>query len=253
MEICHMMAKLVCASALLVAAGAANGAVFGVNTVDAGGVSGGSLGNPITWSGGAAYNPATGGDRPPSQFAGAPGSAAFFDSYVAIDPNGPSVGASGASSTATDGYAAQGPSNIINPTAPTTIFQADRLTGIWFNTAPVLSGPGDRVFIAQITLRAASAPTLTTAGVLVNIKDAQTANPNGSLGALRFGLANASNNSGLWGQSYYLDAVARPVSGVNATFNGGTSFAIYVVAIPTPGAAGLAGVAGLVALRRRRA
>jgi hypothetical protein len=251
MEICHMMAKLVCASALLVAAGAANGAVFGVNTVDAGGVTGGSLGNPITWTGGAAFNPAQGSDRPPSQFA-APASV-FFDSYVALDPNGPSVASTGASSTATDGYAAQGPSNIINPTSPTTVFQSDRLTGIWFNTALVNSGPGDRLFIAQITLRAASAGTLNTAGVLVNIKDAQTVNPNGSLGALRFGLANASNNSGLWGQSYYLDAVARPATGATGAFVGGTTYAIYVVAIPTPGAAGLAGVAGLVALRRRRA
>ncbi len=249
-----MVTKLLSASAILTVAGMASGATFGVNTVDAGGVNGGSLGNPITWTGGAAYNPATGGDRPPSQFAGTPGSAPFFDSYVALDPKGPSVGASGASSTATDGYAAQGPSNIINPSSPTTIFQADRLTGIWFNTSPVQSGPGDRLFIAQITLRAASASSLTTAGVLVNIKDAGTANADGELGALKFGVANASNNGGKWGQSYYLTAIGTAVSGVNSTFNGGTSFAIYVqaVPVPTPGAAGLAGLAGLVALRRRR-
>jgi MYXO-CTERM domain-containing protein len=250
MEIFSMVTKLLSASAILTVAGMASGATFGVNTIDAGGVTGGSLGAPITWTGGAAFNPGTGSDRPASPN-GIFGVAALgVDSYVAIDPIGPSTASSTTSST--DGYQAAGPSNIISPTSPTTIFQADRLTGIWFNTAQVQSGPGDRLFIAQITLRAASAGTLNTAGVLVNIKDAGTVNADGELGALKFGLANATNNGGKWGQSYYLTTVARPATGATGAFVGGTSYAIYVQAVPTPGAAGLAGLAGLVALRRRR-
>lgn len=193
-----MVTKLLSASAILAVAGVASGATFGVNTVDAGGVTGGSLGNPITWTGGAAFNPGTGSNFPASPNGIFGNAAVEFDSYVAIDPIGPSTASSTSSSP--DGYQALGPSNIINPTSPTTIFQNDRLTGIWFNAGAgggfVNSGPGDRIFIAQITLRAASAGTLTTAGVLVNIKDAGTANPNGTLGALRFGLANATNNGG---------------------------------------------------------
>jgi len=258
MEICHMMAKLFCASALLAAAGAANGAVFGVNTVDAGGIPGGALGSPITWThatNGAAYNNASNaGDGPvsPTLIFNIP--AAEFDSYIAIDPVGPSTGNSTSSST--DGYQALGPGNVIVPTGQTTVLSSGSLGGVWFNAAAgggfVNSGAGDRLFITQLSLRPGSSG-LDTAGLLVNIKDAGTANPNGSLGSLKFGLANATNNGGLWGQSYYLDTVVRTISNVNTNFNGGTSYAVFIVAVPAPGAAGIAGLAGLVAIRRRRA
>lgn len=257
MEICHMMAKLFCASALLAAAGAANGAVFGVNTIDAGGVTGGSLGSPITWTHATnsnSYNNGAGSDLPPSPALIDLSAAVGFDSYIAIDPNGPSTG--NTTTNPPDGYQCLGPGNVITPTGQSSVFASGSLSGVWFNAAAgggfVNSGAGDRIMIAQISLRPGSSG-LSTAGVLANIKDAGTVNPNGSLGSLRFGLANATNNGGLWGQSYYLDTVTRTISGVSAAFNGGTSYAVYIVAVPAPGAAGLAGLAGLVAIRRRRA
>lgn len=201
-----------CAGACGVVAGAADGAAFQVNLIDAGGVVGGSLGSPITWSGGAAFNPGGQANTPPDQSAapGNPNAPAFLDSYVAIDPIGPSFPES--ASSAADGYTALGPSNIIGPTAPTTIFQTDRLTGVWFNAGAnggfVTSGVGpsglDRMFIAQISLRPSSSDPATQ-GLMVNIKDAGTLNSDGELGALRFGAASATNNNGKWGQSYYLD------------------------------------------------
>lgn len=242
------------AAGLAVLAGVAGGASFGVNTVDAGGVAGGALGNPITWTGGSAFNPGTGSDFPPSVEGILAVANLRFDSYVAIDPVGPTSSTLNPA-TGLEGYQCLGPSNIIRPTAPTTIFQADRLTGIWFNAGAnggfVTSGAGDRIFIAQVTLRAGSSDP-TTAGVLVNIRDAGTANIDGELGALRFGAANATNNGGKWGQSYYLDFVTRLTAPIVNPVVGATSYAIYVVAVPGPGAAGVIAAAGLVAVKRRR-
>jgi len=257
-----MVTKLLSASALLAVAGVASGAAFNVNTIDAGQVAG-ALGAPITWShgtNGAAYNNGSnGGDGPPSPTLIFNIAAAAFDSYIAIDPVGPSTG--NTSSNSNDGYQALGPGNVITPTGQTSVLGAvgtnGSLGGVWFNANAqggfVTSGPGDRLFMSQISLRpGATAPT--TEGILANIKDAGTASSDGALGTLKFGAANASNNGGLWGQSYYLDFVTRTIANVNANFNGGTSYAIYIVAlpIPGPGAAGLAGLAGLVAMRRRR-
>ncbi|MFM9957217.1 MAG: hypothetical protein ACKVZJ_04010 [Phycisphaerales bacterium] len=259
------MAKLVCASALLVAVGTASAVPFGINTVDVGGIPGGSLGNPITWTGpagagntGAAFNPATGGNFAPAQQSIAGNAAIGWDSYAMLDPIGRSTASS--STTTSDGYTASSPSNALFPTAtPTTFFGASgangSMSGVYFNAGAgggfLPSGPGDRLFIAQITLRAgSSAPT--TQGALINIRDFGSP-ATGSLGLLRFGLANASNNGGNWGASYYLDFRATATTGLTGAFATSTSYEIFVVQVPTPGAAGLAGIAGLVALRRRRA
>ncbi len=247
-----------CAAACGVAAGVAHGAAFQVNTIDAGGVQGGSLGNPITWTGGAAFNPGAGSNFPPSPNAIFASPAVGFDSYVAIDPNGPSTASSTSSST--DGYQSLGPSNIIGPTSPTTIFQTDRLTGIWFNAGAnggfVTSGVGptgmDRMFIAQISLRPTSSDP-TTQGVLVNIRDAGTQNSDGELGALRFGAANATNNNGKWGQSYYLDFVRRFNPSIfPVTPPPPAAYEIYIVAVPGAGTATTLALVGVAALRRRR-
>ncbi|MFM9958501.1 MAG: hypothetical protein ACKVZJ_10520 [Phycisphaerales bacterium] len=221
-------------------------ASFDVNTIDAGGIPGGSLGNPIVWSGGAAFQAVNGSDSPPTwpdiQFDPALG----FDSYVAIDPVGPS--------SFPPGYTARGPDGIFTPGGGPSLFSTAALSGVWFTNGPdsgfVGSGAGDRIFIAQITLRLTSSGP-NTQGVLVNLRDSGTGNA-GALGLLRFGLANASNNGGLWAQSYYLDVETRAVSGVSPTFNGGTSYAIYIRAIPAPGVGGVLVLAGVAAARRVR-
>ncbi|MBN8645471.1 MAG: hypothetical protein J0L61_09570 [Planctomycetes bacterium] len=263
-----MVTKLLCASAVLAVAGAANAATFRINVVDAGGVAGGT-GSPITWTGttnGAAYNnAAVGGNNPPSQsLAGADSlPATAFDSYIAIDSRGPTIGES--SDGANDGYTSSGPGNYIGlSSADSNAFRASgangSLIGVWFNTfdtsstADLLGAGVDSLFLGQISLRPGStAPT--TQGLVVNIKDNKPGqNPDGVLGALRFGEANATDNGGAWGQSYYLAVRTRTIAGASAAFNGGTTYEIYVatVAIPAPGAVGVAGLAGLAAFRRRR-
>lgn len=257
------MKTFVCASALLAIAGASQGAAFSNNTFSAG-VLPGDLGAPITWThptNAAAFNPGAG-----ALFAPAPDSMDLSanlraDSYLGMDPLGPSD--AGNLSSSGDGYQSN---NSLGTTSANVGFAATggngQIQGGWFSTGFVPSGQNpafagaDTMFVARISLRAgSSAPT--TAGFLANIQDSGTAGQ-GVLGALRFGSANASNNGGLWGQAYYLDFVTSPISGLtgaaNTPFNGGTSYDIFVVAaIPTPGAAGLAGIAGLVAARRRRA
>ncbi|MBN8645308.1 MAG: hypothetical protein J0L61_08745 [Planctomycetes bacterium] len=262
-----MMAKLVCASALLAVAGAANAAQFGINVVDAGGVPGG-LGAPITWShptNGAAYNNANvSGNNPPSQsLAGAGGlPVTAYDSYIAIDSQGPTIGES--STGANDGYSSAGPGNYLGlSSSDTNAFRSSggngSLIGVWFNTfvtqSSTAAGFGDHaLFIGQVTLRGGtSAPT--TAGLLINVIPGSSTDPaQGVLGTVRFGAANASNNGGLWNQFYYLDVKTSTPVGVPSAFATGTTYEIYVVSlVPTPGAAGLAGLAGVAALRRRRA
>ncbi|MFM9958505.1 MAG: hypothetical protein ACKVZJ_10540 [Phycisphaerales bacterium] len=255
----------VAACAALGATGAAQGAgqPFQVNTIDAGGIPGGSLGNPITWTGGAAFNPATGGNSPPAQQSIAGNAALQFDSYVAIDPIGPSRPNINPVEPPDD-YTALGPSSIIFPTAtPTTPFGSSSLSGVWFNAGAnggwIASGPApqeplpgsQQMFIAQITLRAGSSEP-TTQGLLVNIRDFGTVSTTGELGELRFGIQNASNNGGKWGQSYYLSSRSRPADGLTGSFVGAVSHAIFVIAIPAPGAAGMLSIAGLAASRRRR-
>lgn len=259
-----MVTKLLCASAVLAVAGAANAATFRINVVDAGGVAGGT-GSPITWShasNGTSYNNGSvAGNNPPTASLGQSLPASMFDSYIAIDSRGPSTPNSTSSSN--DGYSSSGPGNYIGlSSADSNAFRASgangSLIGVWFNTfdtsstADLLGAGIDSLFLGQISLRSGStAPT--TQGLVVNIKDnAPGQNPDGVLGALRFGEANATNNGGAWGQSYYLAVRTRTIAGVNANFNGGTTYEIYVATIPTPGAASVAGLAGLVALRRRR-
>ncbi|MFM9958506.1 MAG: hypothetical protein ACKVZJ_10545 [Phycisphaerales bacterium] len=232
------------------------GAPFQINTIDAGGIPGGSLGNPITWTGGAAFNPATGGNFPPAQQAIAGNAAIGWDSYLAIDPRGRSFG-NLKPFNPVEGYTALGPTSIIYPTAtPTTPFSASSLSGVWFNAGAgggfVTSGSNENImFIAQITLRAGSSVP-TTDGVLVNIRDFGTVSTTGELGALKFGAQNATNNSGKWGQAYFLDLRVTPTTGLVGAFANATSYEVLVRAVPGPGAAGAMMLVGVAAARRRR-
>lgn len=247
---------------VMVIGGACDGGVsasFGMNVVDCGGIPGGSLGSPITWSpANAAFNPGAGSNFPASPN-GIFGNAALgVDSYVALDPFGPSVASS--TTNAEAGYQCLGPSNLLNPTAtPTTPFAPGSMSGLWFNVGANggFVQSTNHIFqrhylmIAQITLRAGTSEP-TTAGVLVNIRDAGTINPDGELGAIRFGEANASDNGGKWGQAYYLQAFGRAATGATGAFVGGTTYSIYVVAVPGPGSVGVIAAAGLVAVKCRR-
>ncbi|MFM9958503.1 MAG: hypothetical protein ACKVZJ_10530 [Phycisphaerales bacterium] len=253
-----MRRSMIAVMAVVVLAGSAlaRPAPFEVNVIDAGGLVGGtgpqSIGNPITWTGGPSYNPVIGSNLPPS----AQQIAAFpqlqWDSYWTIDTIGPSTPAS--STTASDGYTAQGPSLQQFPlSSPTTPFEVNSWSGVWAKLSPggfgAPSGSDDRVFIGQVTLAPGS--SLSTLGVWVNLRDFVAVNNNGVLGPVKFGAANASNNGGQWGFNYYLDVDVMPTN-LGGQFAGWVTHAVYLKAIPAPGAAGLLAVAGVVAARRRR-
>lgn len=236
--------------------GAAGGQSFQLNVIDAGGIPGGTLGKPITWTPSTlAYNPGIGSNFPPSPNAIFGSENLEFDSYIAIDPIGPSTSSSTSSSV--EGYQSLGPTNLLNPTgSPTTPFLAGKLTGLWFNTSSngswVTAGPENRIFIAQISLAPGSSGP-TTEGLMVNIRDGRPGqDPNGVLGALRFGIDNASNNSGNWAQSYHLKAFGRPITSASPAFIGGTCWDIFVVVAPSPCSAGLLGVGGLIGVAQRK-
>lgn len=188
-----------------------------------------------------------------------------------MDPRGPTVAYDdGGINIAVGGYSSNSSLGAINPgnTATSTGLRAGLAQGVWFSTSfvnssvefPPFSAPYagsfyglDHMFIMNLTLRpGASAPT--TQGLVVNVRDgAEIDHPTapGHLGALRFGIKNAHNNSGLWSQSYYLDWMQRVVIDLSVTFNGGTSYAIYIVAIPAPGAGFVLLAAMPVPARRR--
>lgn len=229
---------------------------FGVNVVDAGLIPGGTFGAPLTWSPALpAYQSTVGGNTPPTPNAVFSIPSLGFDTYLALDANGPTLASSTSSSA--DGYQSSGPTGFNPPTGSSGPFLAGACGGTWYNVAVgggfVDSGSLNRIFLAQITLRPGSSAPVTD-GLFINVRDFGVVSPNGQLGAVKFGIENASNAGGLWGQYYYLERVGRSVSGVNATFNGGTAWEIYVRAttVPTPGFGGalLAGVC--VGVRRRR-
>ncbi|MFM9958502.1 MAG: hypothetical protein ACKVZJ_10525 [Phycisphaerales bacterium] len=248
-----MRRSMIAVMAVVVLAGSASGrpAPFQVGLLDAGGAGVNQLGRAITWTGGEAYNPPIGSTLPPSaqQIAAFP--VLQWDSYWAIDPNGPSTPAS--STTATDGYSARAPNIQFFPlTSPTTPFQPGSWAGIWgvSGASMVQSGSNDRVFIGQVTLEPSA--TLSTLGVSVIVRDFGVSNPPVQPGLVKFGAANASNNGGAWGFNYYLDVELLPTN-LGGQFTGWVTHAVYLKAIPAPGAAMVLVTAGLAAGRRRRA
>ena len=247
-----MVAKLVCASALIAASGAAQGAGFFVNLCDAGGIAG-SLGAPITWTPSAQTSYQASSSLVAPSALDIDGNIKLQnDNYFGMDPVGQSY-ADGDPNTKGDGY-----SSNASLTSPGQGFAAGNAFGVWGSTVPIPSGTNftggaDSLFIMNLTLRVGSSDP-TTAGLLVQLQDGGTAGQF-LFGTLKFGAANATN-AGVWGQSYYLDfkKTTTTTATSSTTFNNGTNYQIYIVAaVPTPGAAGLAGLAGLVSLRRRRA
>ncbi len=262
-------------AALLASTATVRADPFQVNVCDAGVVPG-SIGNPVTWTpalgsfqdsrgSSGVFPPAPEGPLTPSE---------MYDNYFSMDPAGPPLPGDGNPNTIGDGYITIVSLGAVNPGASgstTTMsgFRAGIAQGVWFSTAFITSGDQvsipdgtytgnltgiQHMFVLNLTLRPGASPP-TTNGLVVNIRDgADIDQPtaNGSLGPLRFGLANASNNGGRWHQSYYLDYLTRTVSGINATFNGGTSYAIYIVAVPEPGAGVIGAFLTMLLAPRRR-
>lgn len=254
---CRFRAQMAAVAGMLAACSSASGVTpFQMNIVDAG-MRPNSFGSPLVWSPALpAYQHGAGGNVPPTPNAVFSIPTLTYDSYVALDSNGPTIASSTSSSS--DGYLSHAPHIVENPTSsPSSPFSAGALGGWWFNVdangGPVSSGPLDRVFIGQITLRPGSSMP-DTAGLAVSIIEVGDSNQFGIIGRIRFGEEHATDNDGRWDQGYYLERVGRPVSGLNATFDGGTTWEIYVRAsdVPAPGFGAVVAGAGFAAIRRRR-
>jgi len=265
------MMKVVSATALLAAAGAANAAFFEVRSVDTN-----SLGSPLVASS-ALFQSAAGGNFGPSEFVidgNSPGQQdPTFDSYVAIDV-GPSFGGTSAKG---DGFQAN-PGDIGAIGAPFAV--ANQVAAVWFmdpngarpevGAVPQAAfGGAHGLFLGRFTFRSTTTqPTGTLSlganGLVVDIRDPGTVGV-GSAATdsllVRFTAFGATADQGLDGGSltthptaYGYQLVDRVTTGANP--NGTARWEIhdlYVVQIPTPGALALFGAAGLAAARRRRA
>lgn len=252
MEICVMVAKLVSAAALLAFAGTAVAGPFAVKLVDANPE---SRGDAIQ-APGALYQETNFHDSdfsPNNALIGAFGAAISEDSYVTIDGIGPS--------TAT--RTAAGPAQAINTGGGASIFTSNSLSGTWFFTAPdgtasspnALFGGAEAVFLARMTSTAAGDLTLGARGVVVDIVDDAT-DDTGSTNSLlaSFTAFDTNVTEGQDGGDLTFGPLAKAyqLKVVSTQGENGTVYDIYVVNIPTPGAAALLGFAGFAAIRRRR-
>lgn len=267
------MMKVVSATALLAAAGAANAAFFEVRSVDAG-----SLGSPIAASSALFNSTAPGnGNFGPSadaiELSPAQQNLAF-DSYVGIDV-GPSFG--GAPDVKGDGFQA-------NPGDISSIGLAvgpGSVSGVWFmdpagarpevgSVSNSLFGGADALFLGRFTFRTTTGATpsgtlsLGANGVVVDIRDPGTAgvgSPATDSLLVRFTAFGVTADTGLDGGSltthptaYGYQLVEVVTQANNPSGNARWEIHdLYVVQIPTPGALALFGAAGLAAARRRRA
>lgn len=136
---------------------------------------------------------------------------------------------------------------------PTTPFGPSSWSGVWFRVGAgggwLPSGSDDRIFLGQVTLRPGA--VLSTEGVFVNVRDFHVSNPVGVLGAVQFGIANASNNAGRWGYNYYLSEELIPTT-LGGGFTGWVTHAIYLNSIPAPGVATTMLMSAIVVSRRPR-
>lgn len=247
-----MVARLVGAAALLAFAGSAMAAPFAVKLVDANPDSrGDAIQAPGTlYQEGVFHNSDF---APNSALIGAFGASIAEDSYVTIDSVGPS----------TASYTAAGPAQAINTGGNPSIFTATSLSGTWFFTNPggtasapnALFGGADAVFLARMTSEVAGDLSLGARGVVVDIVDDETENTGSTNSLLGSFTAFGSNvTEGVDGGDLSTGPYFQPYQLLVNTTQGefGTIHDLYVVAIPTPGAAALLGIGGLAAIRRRR-
>lgn len=225
--------KNVLPCAVLLAVPTASFSAFTLNSVDLGGDAA-SFGSPITTST-TYYQDAFGNNYPPS--------AAFInvfptlecDSYIAMDSNGRSTGT----------YTSSAPGGSTPGFSSTAGHFPDTstLTGGYFTGGGVPSALGsggfEGVFIGQVT----------TDGVVdapnVRVNTSGDVNGTTSLSAnsdVNGGEGPAVNGLVLW-------IICRPDPSIGP---GWYDCEIWVCQVPTPGAAGLLGLAGIAAVRRRR-
>lgn len=267
------MMKVVSATALLAAAGAANAAFFEVRSVDTN-----SLGSPIVTSSALFQSTAPGaGNFGPSEAtidASSANQNAAFDSYVAIDV-GPSFGGTNAKG---DGFGAN-PGDISSIGNPFGV--ANQIGAVWYmdpqgarpevgSVPNSLFGGADALFVGRFSFRSTTTtPTGTLSlganGVVVDIRDPGTVgvgSPATDSLLVRFSAIGAPVQSGLDGGSLTTHPTANAYQLVEVVstagpLSGGTArweiHDLYVVQVPTPGALALFGAAGLAAARRRRA
>lgn len=269
------MTKSLSAIALFAIAGAAN-AAFDVRSFDTTSPNG-----PLTVTGTLFQSTAPGaGNTGPSESAIDASSAnqfAQYDSYVAIDTS-PSFGGTSAKG---DGFQANpGDISIIgNP-----FLTAGQVNGLWFMdpassrpqvpaVAQGVLGGANGIFLGRFSFRTTTgaAPTgdigIGANGVTVDIRDAGTLNagsPATDSLLVKFTAFNTSVQTGTDGASLTNHATANAYQLVKVTSTAGpltggnarwfiVDLYVQEVAIPTPGAIALAGLAGLTGLRRRRA
>jgi len=261
MEMCRMVAKLASAAAILALAGTASAAAFRIQgTVEASNAPG-TLGSPITIAGGTFNQHFLGNNFPPSSsFISIPGFEALaFDSYVAIDSNGPSTSSYTAAGPGGNGSSAHTASGGYFPNA-TTLDTGAMFTvgGVASSTGTFASLPGvtvNKIFIARLTSASLNATiSLGPDGLLAVVRDLP-GQPGQRDVQLTFNAFDVGETNGLGfpdlnpastHQPYFLHA--------EVSFAGGFKiWDLYIASkIPTPGAAALFGVAGLAAIRRRR-
>lgn len=222
---------------------------FSVQTVSVGGPSG--LGSPFNVVGGTIFQDPNGSDFPPDPglFDNFP--SLQFDSYVAIDPFGPA--APGASSAAPDG------TNALD-------FTSTGLSGGWFSDGGVVAEVGPfpgffAVFIARVSVTEGATLEAPSIGAIVE-SEFGTEEVEQELDQ---GSSEQPPNRG-GGAAYDFRSTTSTVSFPNpfgGSLFGGSRGApseltvevidIYLVRIPTPGAATLLALAtGIMVMPRRR-
>ncbi len=248
------MIKTASAIALLVAAGAAQAAFFEARSGDAG-----SLGSPISYTGTLYQNVAFGGNVGPNQNLIPVFPDLEFDSYVGVDV-GPS----------TSTFTANGATPISFASAGGPFNNPGQISNLWFINGEAGSVPNaafggaDAIFMGRFTFAGTAGGTLSLGanGFVVDIIDAGTTNvgsPATDSLLVRFNAFNTAVQSGLDGGSLTTHPTANAYELRLNSFvaqAGGQSFSVndlYVVQIPTPGATALLGLAGVAAIRRRRA
>ncbi len=268
------MKIIVSLGAVLALAGAAVAGPFSIGTVDASNatVAGGVLGTGLNFNGGALYDlsSAQGGSLDntgePSGFLFNNVAAVQFDSYITVD-SGPTVPA---------GYDGTGVASAGE--APGSLgFSATGYSGAWFVTGPFIDAFSNadpnkpwELFVARITLTggflsgnlavAFAEPTdatfTTIQGNLINEADLA-----GNADIMTTDINGNPFDKTLQGRGYAWVVKQTASGGTLGGFGavpdvpaGAITYDIYLqnVEVPTPGALGLLGVAGLAAIRRRR-